>query len=119
MKMLKIHFGNCFHYCGKSDTVSSLFSVNIILVFVVQVKYTYFMFPREYPFFLSLPRRVFITGNSPQKCNNPVLLYIVVYIWHRGRSCFALAQYNDLYFFYKMEPPRPEMDVKWDCKTHL
>jgi len=28
-------------------------------------------------------------------------------------------QYNDFDFFYKMELPRPEIDVKWDSRTHL
>jgi hypothetical protein len=27
--------------------------------------------------------------------------------------------YNDFVFFDKMEPPRPEIDLKWDSRTHL
>ncbi len=27
--------------------------------------------------------------------------------------------HNDIKFFDKMEPPRPEKDVKWDSKTQL
>jgi hypothetical protein len=29
------------------------------------------------------------------------------------------AGYNDFDFFDKMEPPRPEVNVKWDCRAHL
>ncbi len=29
----------------------------------------------------------------------------------------CIVGYNDFDFF--MKPPRPEMDVKWDAKTHL
>jgi hypothetical protein len=27
--------------------------------------------------------------------------------------------YNDIDFCDKMEPPRPEIDLKWDSRTHL
>ncbi len=93
MKMLKIHMEIVSTMLLAKSLISSLFILNIVLV---SFEYTY---PRQYPkFFISLPRRVFITGHSPQKCNIPVFLFIVVYIWHRGRNWYAFAQegYSDL-----------------------
>ncbi len=49
MKMLKIHMEIVSTIA--ESLISSLFSVNIVLVSVVQVKCTHYMFPRYYPKF--------------------------------------------------------------------
>ncbi len=64
---------------------------------------------------------------NPPLCSRTIFILFIMYIslvyahdkiyWQWEHIC--TLGYNDFDFFGEMEPPRPEIDVKWDSQTHF